>query len=73
MLPRGFRITALVALLSVPAGARLASAQHLPDIVTTDVLRVCSDPGNMPFSDRKGDGFDPRTGDLSWWLQGTFA
>lgn len=38
--------------------AQGASAQHLPDTVTTDVLRVCGDPGNMPFSERKEDGFE---------------
>ena len=39
-------------------GAQGALAQHLPDTVTTDVLRVCGDPGNMPFSERKEDGFE---------------
>jgi len=38
--------------------AQGAAAQHLPDTVTTDVLRVCGDPGNMPFSERKDDGFE---------------
>ncbi|MGC5779221.1 rare earth element methanol dehydrogenase accessory protein XoxJ [Methylobacterium sp. NFXW15] len=38
--------------------AQGAVAQHLPDTVTTDVLRVCGDPGNMPFSERKEDGFE---------------
>ncbi|KNY23536.1 rare earth element methanol dehydrogenase accessory protein XoxJ [Methylobacterium sp. ARG-1] len=38
--------------------AQGATAQHLPDTVTTDVLRVCGDPGNMPFSERKEDGFE---------------
>lgn len=38
--------------------AQGALAQHLPDTVTTDVLRVCGDPGNMPFSERKEDGFE---------------
>lgn len=38
--------------------AQGAAAQHLPDTVTTDVLRVCGDPGNMPFSQRKEDGFE---------------
>jgi len=52
-------IVAVVALLPI-AGARDARAQHLPDLVTTDVLRVCSDPGNMPFSQRKGDGFESK-------------
>lgn len=46
------------AALLLSAGARPAQAQHLPDMVTQDVLRVCSDPGNMPFSERKGDGFE---------------
>lgn len=49
---------AVAALLLISAGARPAHAQHLPDLVTPDVLRVCSDPGNMPFSERKGDGFE---------------
>lgn len=55
---------ALLALLLIPAGARSASAQHLPDLVTTDVLRVCSDPGNMPFSERKGDGFENKIAEI---------
>ncbi len=55
---------ALGALLLVSAGARSALAQHLPDLVTTDVLRVCSDPGNMPFSDRKGGGFENKIAEI---------
>ncbi|GJD56897.1 rare earth element methanol dehydrogenase accessory protein XoxJ [Methylobacterium dankookense] len=54
------RVTAACALLLLAAGARGASAQHLPDLVTTDTLRVCGDPGNMPFSERKEDGFENR-------------
>ena len=49
-----------LALLLVSAGARPAWAQSLPDLVTTDTLRVCGDPGNMPFSQRKEDGFENR-------------
>ena len=52
-------ITALV-LVPFLAGTREASAQNLPDLVTTDVLRVCGDPGNMPFSERREDGFENR-------------
>jgi mxaJ protein len=37
-----------------------ARAQNLPDLVTPDVLRVCADPGNMPASERQGDGFENR-------------
>lgn len=47
-----------LALLLLPAGARDAVSQQMPDLVTTDVLRVCADPGNMPFSERKEDGFE---------------
>ena len=54
-----YAATAL-ALLPFLAGARVADAQHLPDLVTADVLRVCGDPGNMPFSERKEDGFENR-------------
>ncbi len=58
-MPRSQSLVAVAALLLI-AGARDARAQHLPDLVTTDVLRVCSDPGNMPFSQRKGDGFESK-------------
>jgi quinoprotein dehydrogenase-associated probable ABC transporter substrate-binding protein len=51
-------VSIAVAALLLSAGARPVQAQHLPDLVTQDVLRVCSDPGNMPFSARKGDGFE---------------
>ncbi|MCJ2085710.1 substrate-binding domain-containing protein [Methylobacterium sp. E-005] len=50
------RILAFCALSLTTAQGALA--QHLPDTVTTDVLRVCGDPGNMPFSERKEDGFE---------------
>ena len=54
------RAAVAIALLPFLAGVRDAAAQHLPDLVTTDVLRVCGDPGNMPFSERKEDGFENR-------------
>ena len=50
------RIATLCALALT--GTQGALAQHLPDTVTTDVLRVCGDPGNMPFSERNEDGFE---------------
>ena len=50
-------LSALVLLSASPQPAR---AQHLPDLVTAGVLRVCGDPGNMPFSQRKEDGFENR-------------
>ncbi|TNC13434.1 quinoprotein dehydrogenase-associated putative ABC transporter substrate-binding protein [Methylobacterium terricola] len=45
--------TLLAAGLALAAPAR---AQSLPDLVTPDTLRVCADPGNMPFSERRRDG-----------------
>jgi len=54
----GARTGLALALLLLAAGARPALAQSLPDLVTTDTLRVCGDPGNMPFSERKEDGFE---------------
>jgi quinoprotein dehydrogenase-associated probable ABC transporter substrate-binding protein len=37
-----------------------AAAQNRPDLVTPDVLRVCADPANLPFSSRAGGGFEDR-------------
>ena len=46
--------------------------------MTPDVLRVCADPANMPFSNRKGEGFENRIAEVlagelkvplrSYWL-----
>jgi quinoprotein dehydrogenase-associated probable ABC transporter substrate-binding protein len=44
----------------VLGGAAPARAQQVPDLVTPDVLRVCADPANTPFSNRKGEGFENR-------------
>ncbi len=38
-------------------GAGLGAAGELVD---PDVLRVCADPSNMPFSDQSGEGFEDR-------------
>ena len=35
-----------------------AVGQVSPDLVSRTALRVCSDPANMPFSDRHKDGFE---------------
>ena len=59
-----FRST-ILALLLVSAGApNSVIAQALPDLVTPDVLRVCGDPGNMPFSDRKENGFENKIANI---------
>ncbi len=38
-----------------------------------DYFQVEDEHGARFWLFRKGDGLDPRTGDLSWWLQGMFA
>ncbi len=50
-------LVALATGLGLPGAAQ---AQHLPDLVTPNVLRVCADPANMPFSNREGKGFENR-------------
>jgi mxaJ protein len=42
-------------------GAGLGAAGELVD---PDVLRVCADPSNMPFSDENGKGFENRLAEL---------
>jgi quinoprotein dehydrogenase-associated probable ABC transporter substrate-binding protein len=39
-------------------------AQELPDLVTPEVLRVCADPADLPFSNRKGDGFENKIAEI---------
>jgi protein ImuB len=38
-----------------------------------DYFRVEDEEGNRFWLYRRGDSIDPRTGDLSWWLQGAFG
>jgi mxaJ protein len=41
-----------------------ASAQELPDVVARNVLRVCADPANLPFSNRQEQGFENRIAEI---------
>ena len=54
---------ALVCGLVVPT-ADQASAQVVPDLVSRTALRVCSDPANLPFSDREKQGFENRIAEI---------
>jgi quinoprotein dehydrogenase-associated probable ABC transporter substrate-binding protein len=36
----------------------------MPDLVTPNILRVCADPANMPFSNRIGEGFENRIAEI---------
>ena len=69
---RGASTIAAVALALAAIGAPAARAEP---------LRVCADPNNMPFSDRKGEGFENKLATLvagelgrdgvayTWWAQ----
>src|SRR3954463_5901598 len=50
------------------AGISAATAQNPAgpslELVDPDVLRVCSDPRNMPFSTDKGKGFENKVAEL---------
>ena len=56
---RSLCIAALVA--AMPAAAMAADQ---PEAVDHSALRVCSDPGNMPFSNVKGEGFENKIAEL---------
>ena len=65
--PSPMRLLALtLAIAAAPAaafaqGAGLGAAGELVD---PDVLRVCADPSNMPFTDESGKGFENRLAEL---------
>ncbi|MGQ4274064.1 substrate-binding domain-containing protein [Terrihabitans sp. B22-R8] len=64
---KGLRGLAVLA-LALPLACAPASAQQ-PDelsleLIDPRVLRVCADPGNMPFSNDKEEGFENRIAEL---------
>ncbi|WP_119300561.1 substrate-binding domain-containing protein [Dongia deserti] len=51
--------------VAIPAAAPIATwAADQPEAVDRSVLRVCADPGNMPFSNVKGEGFENKIAEL---------
>jgi quinoprotein dehydrogenase-associated probable ABC transporter substrate-binding protein len=46
------------------AAASVSWAVDQPEAVDRSALRVCSDPGNMPFSNQKGEGFENKIAEL---------
>jgi ABC-type amino acid transport substrate-binding protein len=64
------RIVSLAgAVLALTLAAQLAAAQtaglgQAGELVDPNVLRVCADPSNMPFSDESGKGFENKIADL---------
>ena len=68
-------ISAVVTAVTISAVVTSASGRH-----PAPVLRVCSDPNNLPFSNQRGQGFENRIAELiardlgkrveyTWWAQ----
>ncbi len=63
-------LLALMAITATLAGASISRAQTNDgtdlslELVDPKVLRVCSDPHNLPFSNDQGEGFENRLGEL---------
>nr|WP_244523603.1 substrate-binding domain-containing protein [Bosea sp. BIWAKO-01] len=51
-------------LLFVVGSAAKAAETGRADLVNHDVLRVCSDPANLPFSNEAGQGFENKIAEL---------
>ena len=54
----------LLSVLCVTLGPIPAEAVDGIDIVNRKILRVCSDPANLPFSNEKGEGFENKIADV---------
>jgi quinoprotein dehydrogenase-associated probable ABC transporter substrate-binding protein len=57
-------LKSLCILAFVAALPAAALAVDQPEAVDRSVLRVCADPGNMPFSNVKGEGFENKIAEL---------
>lgn len=55
---------ALAALLAAPAAAQSPELAEALELVDPDVLRVCADPRNLPFSNEAGEGFENALAEL---------
>ncbi|MBP0580607.1 substrate-binding domain-containing protein [Labrys sp. LIt4] len=53
-----------LALAGMVLGLNSANAQQVPELVDKANLRVCSDPANMPFSNRRQEGFENRIAEI---------
>lgn len=52
------------AMMTASANAQTAGLGIAGELVDPDVLRVCADPSNLPFSDENGQGFENKLADL---------
>jgi quinoprotein dehydrogenase-associated probable ABC transporter substrate-binding protein len=60
---RNWIAVGLVLGIGLVCGLRPAAAQN-PDIANRNVLKVCADPNNLPFSDEKKQGFENKIAEL---------
>ena len=63
-IPKLLATASAVAFVCALSAAAPSGAQVVPDLVSRTALRVCSDPANMPFSDRDRQGFENRIADI---------
>ena len=55
---------ALCLAVALSAWATTGLSAGLPDALKRDTLRVCADPNNMPFSNKRGEGFENKLAEL---------
>ena len=53
-------LAAAMAVIATPVLAQDAGLGAAGELVDPNVLRVCADPSNMPFTDESGEGFENR-------------
>lgn len=72
--------TACFAACALLLAGLTGSAARAQDVAGPDTLRACSDPNNLPFSNKQGEGFENRLAELVaeklgrkliyfWWAQ----
>jgi ABC-type amino acid transport substrate-binding protein len=54
----------IVAATAASRGQGRGAAEEGLELVDANVLRVCSDPNNLPFSNDKGEGFENKLAEL---------
>ncbi|ASR09940.1 methanol oxidase (plasmid) [Rhizobium leguminosarum bv. viciae] len=57
-------IAGVAAFATLPVHAQNAGLGAAGELVDPDILRVCADPSNMPFSDQSGEGFEDKLAKL---------
>lgn len=63
MRTRALLALVLGSLVVAPGGAKAAEGQ-LADAVNRSVFRVCGTPGNLPYSNEKGEGFENKIAEV---------